>query len=275
MTKITCVTDNAAADSASLKTEHGVAFWIETERGNVLFDTGASAQALRANLKELGLKVDDISAMAFSHAHYDHTGGIEAILEKREGIPVFANEDIFRPKYSRHDGNYDTSGFELQREEYERRAAWHLSDTPAEIIEGLWTTGRITERDYPEGRSAGHFVREDGAFVPDPYLDDMSLVLKTAGGLVLICGCCHAGILNTLAHVRSQFDGDIIAVLGGIHLMPAEMPMIRKVISTLKEMAPKARYWLNHCTGNNALEAFASAFGEQAHHFKAGESISF
>jgi len=57
--------------------------------------------------------------------------------------------------------------------------------------------------------------------------------------------------------------------------MPAEMPMIRKVISTLKEMAPKARYWLNHCTGNNALEAFASAFGEQAHHFKAGESISF
>jgi 7,8-dihydropterin-6-yl-methyl-4-(beta-D-ribofuranosyl)aminobenzene 5'-phosphate synthase len=100
-------------------------------------------------------------------------------------------------------------------------------------------------------------------------------VLKTDAGLVLICGCCHAGILNTLAHARSHFEGDMIAILGVIHLMPAEMPMIRKVISALQEMAPNARFWLNHCTGDDAQRAFAEAFGEQAHHFKAGESIRF
>lgn len=275
MTKITCVTDNAAREGSHLRTEHGVAFWIATESGNVLFDTGASAEALNANLRQLGLKIDDIDAMAFSHAHYDHTGGIEAVLGKREDLPIYANADIFRPKYSKHDGNYDASGFVLQAEDYESRADWHLQDAPTEMIEGLWTTGRITERKYAEGRSAGHFVREDGAFVPDPYLDDMSLVLKTAEGLVLICGCCHAGILNTLAHVRAHFEGDIVAIVGGIHLMPAEMPMIREVVGSVKEMAPNARYWLNHCTGNNALEAFAKAFGAQAHHFKAGESIHF
>ena len=75
------------------------------------------------------------------------------------------------------------------------------------LFQALWTTGRIIERTFPEGRSAGHHIREDGEFIPDPYLDDMSLVLKTEEGLVVICGCCHAGILNTLAHVRHILTG--------------------------------------------------------------------
>ncbi len=275
MAKIICVTNNAAQLGSGMQTEHGVAFWIATDKCNVLFDTGASAQALETNLKQLSLNVEDISALALSHAHYDHTGGIEAVLGKREGLPIFANADIFRPKYSKHDGNYDASGFARQPDDYQGRADWHLTDAPTEICDGLWTTGRIVEREFPEGRSAGHFIRKDGDFVPDPYLDDMSLVLKTEEGLVVICGCCHAGILNTVAHVETHFEGDIIAVLGGIHLMPAEMPMIREVISKLQETAPNARFWLNHCTGDGAQKAFAETFGDRAHHFKAGESISF
>jgi len=275
MGKIICVTDNAAATGSRLKTEHGVAFWITTDSGNVLFDTGASAETLAANLDQLGLPIAEIDAMAFSHSHYDHTGGIEAILSEKAGIPIYANADIFRPKYSKHDGNYDASGFARQQDDYTRRADWHMNDALTEIVDDLWTTGRIVEREFPEGRSAGHFIRMEGDFVPDPYLDDMSLVLKTAQGLVLICGCCHAGILNTLAHVRSHFEGEIVSVIGGIHLMVAEKPMIDKVINTLREIAPNARYWLNHCTGNDAQKAFAAAFGDQAHHFKAGESILF
>lgn len=275
MVKITCVTDNAAPEGSGMQTEHGVAFWIATGDSNVLFDTGASAHALEVNLQELGLHVAHIDAMAFSHAHYDHTGGIEAVLGEREGLPIYANADIFRPKYSKHDNDYDASGFERQADDYKSRADWHLNDKPTEICDGLWTTGRIVERAFPEGRSAGHVIRKDGDFVPDPYLDDMSLVLKTDDGLVVICGCCHAGILNTLAHVKRHFEGEIIAILGGIHLMPAEMPMIRMVINELQEIAPDARFWLNHCTGDDAQKAFAETFGERAHHFKAGESISF
>lgn len=167
MANIICVVDNAASARSGLKTEHGVAFWIAAENGKVLFDTGASAAALKTNAKKLGLHLKDIDAMALSHAHYDHTGGIEAVLAQREDLPVFANADIFRPRYSLHDGNYDASGFMLQRDDYVGRADWRLSDAPAEVVPGLWTTGRIEKRDYPEGRSAGHFIREDGAFVPD------------------------------------------------------------------------------------------------------------
>jgi len=275
MAKITCVIDNAAPEGSDLKTEHGVAFWIETEGGVVLFDTGASAAALKINLRKLGLKISDISALALSHAHYDHTGGIEAILEERENLPIYANADIFHPRYSLHDGNYDASGFVLQRDDYERRADWRLNDSPTEIVPGLWTSGRIQERAYPEGRSAGHAIRVDGEFVADPYQDDMSLMLETGDGWVLICGCCHAGILNTLAHVQAHFDGKLIAILGGIHLMPAEMPLVRQVVGALQQAAPDARYWLNHCTGNDALTVCRETFGSNAHHFKAGESILF
>jgi 7,8-dihydropterin-6-yl-methyl-4-(beta-D-ribofuranosyl)aminobenzene 5'-phosphate synthase len=273
MARVICVVDNAAPARTGLKTEHGVAFWIETENGIVLFDTGASAAALKVNMRKIGLAAADITALAFSHAHYDHTGGIEAILEEREGLPAYANADIFRPKYSRHEGNYDASGFERQAEDYLARADWRLNDSPIEILDGVWTTGRIFERTFPEGRSSGHHIRQDGAFVPDPYWDDMSLVLQMEDGLAVVCGCCHAGILNTLAHVRSHFDGEIRAVLGGIHLMPADGPLIRRVIGRLQEVAPNARFWLNHCTGDKALEAFGKAFTDKAHHFLAGEHV--
>lgn len=275
MAKIICVVDNAAPEGSTLRTEHGVSFWIALDEGNVLFDTGASAEVLTVNLKLLGLQVEDIDALAFSHAHFDHTGGIEVVLKHNKGIPIYANADIYRARYMRRDGKFDPIGFEKSSEDYESRAEWHLQDEPTEILPGLWTTGLIKNRDYPEGRSARHQIREKGKFVPDPYLDDMSLVLKTSDGLVLICGCCHAGILNTLAHVKTHFEGPIIAVLGGIHLMPAEKPMIDKVVNALKEDTSGARFWLNHCTGDDALLAMNKAFEEKAHHFKAGEVITF
>jgi len=275
MATITCVIDNAALERVNLQTEHGVAFWLQLPENNILFDTGASADALKRNLKTLDLSLKDLDALALSHAHYDHTGGIEAVLGYTQELPIFACADIFRPKYSKHDGNYDASGFVMQRDDYADRAEWRLNDNPVEIVAGLWTTGRIVERAFPEGRSAGHFIREEGDFVPDPYLDDMSLVLKTENGLVVICGCCHAGILNTLVHVQAHFDGEIRGVVGGIHLMVADKALIREVIGKLKEMAPEAQYWLNHCTGIDALNMFRDAFGNNAHHFKAGKSIQF
>ena len=109
MAKIICVVDNAAPKGSPLKTEHGVSFWIETQHGVVLFDTGGSAQTLTVNLGLLGLNAADIDALALSHAHYDHTGGIETVLKHKSGLPIFANADIFSRRYSRHDGNFDPS----------------------------------------------------------------------------------------------------------------------------------------------------------------------
>jgi len=275
MNKIICVVDNKALKGTNHKTEHGLAFWIETEYGTVLFDTGQTTDVLSHNMSLLNLNVRDIDALAISHAHYDHTGGLEAVLPKHTNLPVYANADVFRPKYSLHDGNYDMSGFELSREDYEQRADWHLSSEPIEIFPSLWTTGEIMNRGEPEGRSAGHHIREGGKFVPDPYRDDMSLVLKTQDGVAVICGCCHAGLLNTLSHVECNFKDPITAVLGGTHLMTADGKLLNHVINVLDEQYSDLLFYLNHCTGDSAIKALANAFGERVNSFPAGAVVKF
>jgi 7,8-dihydropterin-6-yl-methyl-4-(beta-D-ribofuranosyl)aminobenzene 5'-phosphate synthase len=275
MTTITCVVDNSAKPDTHLKTEHGLAFWIEAKDGIVLFDTGQTADVLANNLAELHLDVQDVSAVALSHAHFDHTGGLEALLPGNPNLTIYANTDIFVPKFSFKKGKYKPNGFEFSREDYEQRAEWRLSSDTQEIFPGLWTTGEIIGRDEPEGRSNSHYVLENESYIRDPYRDDMSLVLKTDEGLVVICGCCHAGLLNTLAHVTAQFDNRIIAVLGGTHLMAAEGELLEHVMKVLASNYPDVKYYLNHCTGDSALKALKARFGKRVSHFNAGESIVF
>ncbi len=275
MNKIICVVDNDALKETHLKTEHGLAFWIETEDGTVLFDTGQTAGVLSHNMSLLNLDVKDIDAVAISHAHFDHTGGLEAVLLENPEVIMIANKDVFRSKYSLHDGKYEASGFEFSRDEYEKRTVIRLSSEPLEIFPNLWTTGEIMNRDEPEGRSARHYVREGGKFVPDPYRDDMALVLKTQDGLAVICGCCHAGLLNTLFHVERSFEDPIMAVLGGTHLMTAEGKLLDHVINVLDERYSGLLFFPNHCTGDDAIKALTKAFGERVQPFPAGKTVTF
>ncbi len=275
MNKIICVVDNVALKGAHLKTEHGLAFWIETEYGKALFDTGQTADVLSHNMSLLNLNAKDIDALAVSHAHYDHTGGLEAVLPGNPKLTMYANADVFRPKFSLHNGKYDASGFEKSQEEIARRVEIRLSDMPMEIFPSLWTSGEITKREEPEGRSASHYIRAGEGWQPDPYRDDMSLVLKTQDGLVLICGCCHAGLLNTLSHVERNFEGPIIAVLGGTHLMTADGKLLDYVINVLDERYSDLLFYLNHCTGDTAIKALANAFGDRVHTFPAGAVVTF
>ena len=275
MNKITCVVDNKALKSTNLKTEHGLAFWIETKSGIVLFDTGQTADVLAHNMSLLNLSVKDINAVAISHAHYDHTGGLEAVLPENPSLIMYANKDVFRPKFSLRDGKYNPSGFEMGREEYTKRVEVRLSDAPMEIFPDLWTTGEIIQRVEPEGRSNSHFIHVGEEWQPDPYRDDMSLVLKLQEGLVVICGCCHAGLLNTLAHVEENFEGPIIAVMGGTHLMTADGKLMNHVINVLDERYSDLLFYLNHCTGDDAIKALANAFGERVQPFPAGAVVTF
>jgi 7,8-dihydropterin-6-yl-methyl-4-(beta-D-ribofuranosyl)aminobenzene 5'-phosphate synthase len=258
--KVTCVVDNTVCDHSTFWGEHGLTFLIETKSGCILFDTGRSGTVLLHNLEVLGIEPKVISALALSHAHYDHTGGLSALLEQVTGIPLYAHPDLFRERFSRRE-EYKSVGLPLKREALEQRLTFQLSAEPKEIFPGVWTTGEITNRAEPEGRSAHHLVRGTEGWEPDPYRDDMALVLETGKGLVVLCGCCHAGLLNTLAHVRRNFGLDITAVAGGTHLLQADEAHLRRVIEVLRELGVPWLY-LNHCTGQRAYVTLAQAFGE-------------
>ncbi|MBM4464152.1 MAG: MBL fold metallo-hydrolase [Chloroflexi bacterium] len=272
--KITCIVDNAVSDHSSFWGEHGVAFLIETASGSILFDTGRSGTVLLHNLKLLGVEPKVINALALSHAHYDHSGGLPALLDQVAGIPLHAHPDLFRERFSRREGTLKSVGLPLERQALEERLELRLGAEPMEILPGVWTTGEITGRAEPEGRSAHHLICGPEGWEPDPYRDDMALVLETDEGLVVLYGCCHAGLLNTLAHVGRTFGADIIAVAGGTHLLSADEAHLRRVIEVLRELGVP-RLYPNHCTGQRAYVTLAQAFGEKVAPCPAGTRLNF
>ena len=259
---VTCVVDDSVRRSSPFWGEHGLAFLIETDAGRVLFDTGQSGTVLLHNLDLLGVDPATIDALAISHAHYDHTGGLPALLERvRPATPLYANPDLFRERFSRREGEPRSIGLSLTREELAARLTLALDAAPQEIMPGVWTTGEIASRPEPQGSNDYHLVREGDTFVADPYGDDMALVLKMDDRLVLLCGCCHAGLLNTLAHVQHTFEQPVAVIAGGTHLISIDADHLQRVGKVLVEMESVQRVYLNHCSGETAFHALLLTLG--------------
>ena len=272
--RLTCLVDNCASRGTSLWGEHGLSFLIETAAGNVVWDTGQSGSVLRHNIHELGLHGTALAAAALSHAHYDHTGGLAALLEMYPGLTVYAHGDVFRERYSQRKGVARAIGIASQKKQLETQTTFHLSDSPQEILPEVWTTGGIRHRAYPQGKSPHHVVLEGGKFVADGYVDDMSLVLRTERGIVLLCGCCHAGLRNTIAAVRAQYHEPLLGIVGGTHLAGADEVELRVLVEVLRTEGVPLLY-LNHCTGERALQALDRAFGQRVAPCPAGTILEF
>jgi 7,8-dihydropterin-6-yl-methyl-4-(beta-D-ribofuranosyl)aminobenzene 5'-phosphate synthase len=260
--RVTCVVDDAVQRSSPFWGEHGLAFLIDLEGDCVLFDTGQSGTVLMHNLKLLDLNPARIDAVAISHAHYDHTGGLPVLVKHLCCCtPLYANPDLFRARFSRRKGQTQDVGPSMARSELAGQMTLVLSETPQEIVPGLWTTGEISERPEPEGGSDHHLMREGDALVPDAYEDDMALALQTDDELVVLCGCCHAGLLNTLAHVERAFERPISVIAGGLHLTSASDDELQHAGEVLSAMPALQRIYPNHCTGEAAFVALTQVLG--------------
>lgn len=275
MPTITCITENTALRGSALWGEHGLSFYIETGQGRVLFDTGQTSAVLLHNMALLGIAPSEVDAVVLSHAHNDHTGGLPAILQQQPGLPVYANADLGRPRYSVKDGRHHHIGMPLSIEALARFADLRLSADPQEVLPGLWTTGEIVDRSEPEGRSPTHVTPDGDGWQPDPYQDDLSMVLETNEGLVLILGCCHAGLLNTLAQVKDRFGKEPIVIVGGTHLASADDEQLAHIVDVLRDMSGLRRIYPSHCSGERSYVALAAAFGDSIQPCPAGTVLSF
>jgi 7,8-dihydropterin-6-yl-methyl-4-(beta-D-ribofuranosyl)aminobenzene 5'-phosphate synthase len=195
-----------------------------------------------------------------SHGHYDHSGGIQAAWDLSPGARLYLHPDAVKPKYTydKRVENVRYIGLSAGAiESINTRSdlvRWNREIT--EVLPGVFITGEIPRVTEFEKDEAGLYADPDCAVV-DPLMDDQALFFTSRDGVVVLLGCAHAGVINTLEHIR-KFVGatPIHSVLGGLHLVTATPERVQRTIERLEQMQVK-RLGPMHCTG---WEASASLF---------------
>jgi 7,8-dihydropterin-6-yl-methyl-4-(beta-D-ribofuranosyl)aminobenzene 5'-phosphate synthase len=276
-TTLTILVENTVPGKVDgLIAEHGFALFLDRPDRRILFDTGAGT-ALLHNAPRLGKDLRTTDAIVLSHGHKDHTGGLAAALGAiGKRLPVYGHPGIFADRFGkRANGQMQYAGLPFKREALEGMGAtFDLSAAFREIAPGVHMTGEVPRRTTYETGDSHLFVPRGDKMEPDPFHDDLSLVVEGAEGLTLILGCCHSGLVNTLDHVRDRLPGQPIhTVVGGTHLGFAPPEQLHQTIATLRQHQIRL-LGLSHCTGLPAGARLAAEFGDAVAFCNVGYSVT-
>jgi 7,8-dihydropterin-6-yl-methyl-4-(beta-D-ribofuranosyl)aminobenzene 5'-phosphate synthase len=271
---LTTLCENTAGEPGFMA-EWGLSILVQAGGVNVLFDTGRDFAAVQ-NADKLGVNLRAVDKIVLSHAHADHTGGLREVLRRTGEVDVVAHPGIWDLKYKRRSAEEkaEYNGIPFAREELEKFARFNLTKEPIYISENILTTGEVPVTTDFETIEPHFYLKQMGTFQHDPFADDLALILKTEKGLVVILGCAHRGMINTLRHARILTgDERVYAVIGGTHLYPKTDEQIGKTIESLKEIGVK-RIGVSHCTGFHASMRLAQAFGDAFFQNNAGTTYT-
>ena len=259
-----------------LRAEHGLAWHIQFGPHAVLFDTGQTG-LLVENAAGLGVSLDRLDAVVLSHGHYDHTGGLAAVLEHSPRARLFLHPAALDSKFilqsdgsARAVGMGDASRAALAQ----NRERVVESRIRTEVVPGLFLTGEIPRRTEYED-VGGRFCLDERGTQPDPLTDDQALFFDTPDGLVVLLGCGHAGVVNTVRHIR-ELAGQrpVHTVLGGFHLLHASAARLERTVDELRALRLR-QLGPAHCTGLAATIRLWSALEDQCVAVAVGARFGF
>jgi 7,8-dihydropterin-6-yl-methyl-4-(beta-D-ribofuranosyl)aminobenzene 5'-phosphate synthase len=262
--EIIVLTENESVGDAGLRSEHGLSVLVLAHGHRVLFDTGASG-ALVDNADTIGLTdtLANLDAVVLSHGHYDHAGGLAAVLERcGRPLPVHIRPGFFRPRLSTRTGETRAIGVPCERGRLEALGACFVEEmNPGSFLPGFFLTGEILLREEPNAGELGLQLGTsmDDA-IPDPFTDEQAMAVATPDGLVVLVGCSHRGIVNSILAAKDAAAGaPVQLVVGGAHLRSASRMTIEWTAARTRKLVSRAA--LGHCTGEVAEGCFATIFG--------------
>ncbi len=250
--KITVLVDNKSLPE--LANEHGFSMLVEVDDRKILFDTGQS-DLLLENSDKLDVTLSEIDTVVLSHGHYDHTGGVSAVLRKNKAVDVYLNSATFLPRYSIREGIPKSIQMPLHsRNDLLKLPVeqLHWVSNPVKIADEIILTGIIPRNTTFEDTGGPFFLDEKGEN-PDPIVDDQAMWIETPKGLVVCVGCCHSGIINTLEYISEiTSHTPIHTVIGGFHLVNADQNRFDQTITELRKFNVKHLIPC-HCTGDEFM----------------------
>lgn len=242
--------DNRCVDS-ELSFEHGWSVWLDMGRGvGWLWDTGQTSLFLD-NAACLGIDPATARGVALSHGHYDHVGGLRALCDKGFAGPIIGHGSIFSKRYSRRgEATYRAAGMDELWPEGAPAGLRPVGDV-VELAPGLTFVTDIARRPGAFAATANLFLDTAGQ-VTDTVPDDACLVIDGQNGPLVLLGCCHSGLANTLHHLRKRLGlTQVATVVGGLHLGTAPQTALEETRDALDAFGVQ-RIFAGHCTGETA-----------------------
>jgi 7,8-dihydropterin-6-yl-methyl-4-(beta-D-ribofuranosyl)aminobenzene 5'-phosphate synthase len=252
--KITTLVTNVAGNAHEGEGEWGYSALVEVDGHKILYDTGASPDLVLKNAAALKIDLHDVEDVVLSHNHWDHVAGLMALRREmmksnpRAMSRVHIGARIFEPRLNA--AGEDQNGLRTIKDDYPATGGTFIvHDKPTEIFPGVWFTGPVPRVHDEKNWFPGLVLNTAQGRVEDNVPEDSALIFNAAGGLVLLSGCAHAGIVNIVEYAASFVPGTgVQAVVGGLHLFSASDQTVAWTGESLKRY--KVRYLLAaHCTG--------------------------
>ena len=258
---IITLSENTA--NAGFLGEWGLSILVITEDIRILLDTGGVNLSAIYNAQVLGIELSSIDKIVLSHGHRDHTGGLHEILRRIGPVDVIAHPGVWDSKYVRIKGKELYAGIPFKKEALESLgASFNLTKKPVRLSKDIMTTGEIPMITKYEKVDSCIYIKQENSLFSDSVADDNALIIDTKQGLIVVVGCAHRGIINTLHHAQNlSGNRSIYAVVGGIHLFRESKSRIESTVEALKQMEVE-RLYVSHCTGFQASCLLAQEFGD-------------
>jgi 7,8-dihydropterin-6-yl-methyl-4-(beta-D-ribofuranosyl)aminobenzene 5'-phosphate synthase len=253
----------------SIHAEHGVSFYVETlvngKTSACMFDFGSDPVGIMNNMALLGIDVGKANAFSLSHGHWDHYTSAVSILRQNQpriasGTPFYVGEEAFARRYSLRPGVTEPTDLgQLKKEDIEAFGLKVVEvQTPVEIVPGAYFTGNIARVTAYEKVPKNFQIKRDEKIEHDTFPGEQAVFFNVKGkGLVILSGCAHAGIVNTVKQAQKAAGTDKVhAIMGGFHLINAKPEVIQSTVADIKSMKPD-HIVPAHCTGFEAVVAFS------------------